>query len=334
MDWSSNVTVHESAFPEAVRNRILEALRAGEVDPALLYQGLGQTLRWTALYEAYSPAKTDPGCGALYDEAFQRAAAQCKGNVVHLVSLACGDGTKDSRCLKLLRESGRAAIYTPADISVEMVLSAEQTVTDVLPGTQSTPLVCDLAHCSVLPGILKAFDPSGAERILLFLGTIHNYWPPDVLRSLLYPLRSQDQLVIGANLAPSEDYDRAVQRIIQQYDNDLTREWLMGAVRELNVSREEGRLEFSLRAAESIPALKRIQVDFVFERKKRIQFFEKTVQFDAGQRLRLFFSYRFTREHIRDFLKQAGLAVHAEWIGAGGEEGLFLCKREASGGSR
>lgn len=334
MDWSSNVTVHESALPEAVRNRILDALRAGEFDSALLYQGLGQTLRWTALYEAYSPSKTDPGCGALYDEAFQHAVGRCKGNVAHLVSLACGDGTKDARCLKLLRESGRAAIYTPADISVEMVLSAERTVARVQPGTQSTPLVCDLAHCSVLPGILKAFDPSGAERIILFLGTIHNYWPPDVLRSLLYPLRSQDQLVIGANLAPSEHYDQAVQRIIQQYDNELTREWLMGAVRELNISGVDGRLDFSLQAAAPIPTLKRIQADFVFERRKEIQFFGNTLQFDAGQRLRLFFSYRFTRMHIRDFLKQAGLAVQAEWIGAGGEEGLFLCKRGASNASR
>jgi L-histidine Nalpha-methyltransferase len=327
MDWSSTVTVHESAFPDATRRRILDTLRKGEIDPAVIYQGLGQTLRWTALHRAYSPAKTDASCTALYEDAFRRAGELCKGDVAHVVSLACGDGTKDLQCLKLLRGAGRAAIYTPADISMEMVLTAERTVAGELPGVQSTPLVCDLAHCSVLPGILKSFDPSGAERIILFLGTIHNYWPPEVLRSILYPLRSQDQLLIGANLAPTPNYDRAVEQILGQYDNELTRQWLMGGLRELNIGAADGMLAFSLRAAESLPSLKRIQVDFVFGREKQIEFFGERIQFSAGSRVRVFFSYRFTREHIHGFLKQAGLEIRDEWIGASGEEGLFLCKR-------
>ena len=326
MDWSSNVTVHESGFPEATRRRILSRLKTGELDPALLYQGLGQALRWTALYQAYSPAKTDPACAALYNDAFREAAAQCKGNVVHVVSVACGDGTKDAHCLKLLRESGKAAIYTPADISLEMVLTAERTVTDALPGVQSTPLICDLAHCSVLPGILKSFDPSGAERIILFLGTIHNYWPPDILRSIVYPLRSQDELIIGANLAPGANYERAIENILHQYDNELTRSWLMGALRELDLSEDDGVFEFSLQTG-VVTSLKRIQVDFVFGREKEIQFFGDMVRFAAGQKLRVFFSYRFTPDHIRDFLKQSGLNVREQWISDSEEEGLFLCRR-------
>jgi L-histidine Nalpha-methyltransferase len=327
MDWSSNVTVHESAFPENTRKRILDVLKTGDVDPALLYQGLGQTLRWTALHHAYSPSKNDPSCSVTYEGAFRRAGTLCKGNVVHVVSLACGDGTKDAHCLKLLRDSSQAPIYTPADISVEMVLTAERTVTGAVPGMQSTPLVCDLEHCSVLPGILKGFDPSGAERIILFLGTIHNYWPPDILRSILYPLRSQDQLLIGANLAASTNYDGAVEQILRQYDNDMTRRWLMGALHELDISADAGALQFSLQSAEAVPSLKRIQADFVFGREKEIQFFGQAIRFAAGQRLRVFFSYRFTVAHIHSFLNQAGLKVREEWIGASGEEGLFLCQR-------
>ena len=326
MDWTSNVTVHESAFPGATRGRILAKLKAGEVDPALLYQGLGQTLRWTALHEAHSPAKTDPDCAAIYDQAFTRTGELAKGNVVHVVSLACGDGTKDARCLKLLRTAGRAAIYTPVDISTEMVLTAEHKVVAALPGMQSTPLVCDLVHCSVLPGILKGFDPSGAERIILFLGTIHNYWPPEVLKSILYPLRSQDQLLIGANLADTRNYDRSIEAIVKQYDNELTREWLMGALRELNLSPEDGALEFSVKETE-IPTLKRIQADFAFTRKSEIVFFGEQVLFNPVDRLRVFFSHRFTTEHIGKFLHAAGLAIQEKWITASGEEGLFLCRR-------
>src|SRR5688500_11176011 len=103
MDRSSNVTVHESVYPGTTRQRIFQALTRGELDPALLYGGLGQTLRWIALHHARSPAKTDPALAALYDGAFRNSAELCRGNVVHVVGLACGDGTKDARCLELLR---------------------------------------------------------------------------------------------------------------------------------------------------------------------------------------------------------------------------------------
>jgi uncharacterized SAM-dependent methyltransferase len=329
MDWTSNVTVHESALPATTRARILEALRRGELDPSLLYNGLRQTLRWIELHHAISPAQRDTSFQQLYENAFRRAAELCRGNVVHAVSLACGDGTKDTRCLQLLRESGRTVIYTPADVSLEMVLTAEQAATTALRGLQTTPLVCELGYCSVLPALLKNFDPSGAERIVLFLGTIHNFWLPEILKSVIYPVRSQDQLLIGANLAPAENYDESLNRILAQYDNVHTRRWLMGAFSELDITSADGALSFSLVRAEAQPSLKRIQADFIFTREKQINFFGEPVAFRANQKLRVFYSYRFTVEHIHEFLGRARLKVTQEWIAPNNEEGLFLCRRAA-----
>jgi uncharacterized SAM-dependent methyltransferase len=329
MDWTSNVTVHQSAFPEATRARILESVQRGELDPSLLYGGLRQTSRWIELHHALSPAHKDPTCTQIYDQAFARAGELCQGNVVHLVSLACGDGTKDTRCLQALRTSGRTVIYTPADMSLEMVLTAERAATTALRGLQTTPLLCDLANCSILPAILKNFDPSGAERLILFLGTIHNYWPPDILRSIVYPLRSQDHLLLSANLARASDYDSALNRILPQYDNAPTREWLMGALAELTIMPDNGALTFSIPRAENMPSLKRIQANFTFAREKRVSFYGNVALFSAGQQLRLFSSYRFTAEHVREFLAQVRLTVVQEWTDSSGEEGLFLCRRAA-----
>lgn len=329
MDWTSNVTVHESAFPDATQARLVDALKRREIDPFLLYSGLRQTARWIALHHALSPAQRDAACAALYEQAYRRAAEFCKGNVVHLVSLACGDGTKDTRCLEMLRLSGRTVIYTPADVSLEMALTAERTATTALRGLQCTPLLCELLSCSALPALLKEFDPSSAERIILFLGTIHNYWPPEILRSILYPLRSQDHLILSANLAPDANYESALTRIVSQYDNPLTRAWLLGALSELNITTSDGTLEFSAVPADGMPALRRIQADFVFTREKRLDFLGETFCFPAGEKLRVFFSYRFTRGQMRDFLKKARLTVIEDWIDASGEEGLFLCRRAA-----
>ncbi|MGZ8921341.1 MAG: L-histidine N(alpha)-methyltransferase [Limisphaerales bacterium] len=326
MDWTSHVAVHESALPQVTRQRIVEALRRGELDSSLLYVGLGQTLRWVDLHHAIAPAR-HPEVTALYDGAFRRAAELCRGNVVHVVSLACGDGTKDTQCLQLVRESGRTVIYTPTDVSLEMVLTAEQTATSALRGLQTTPLLCELARCSVLPALLKSFDPSGAERLVLFLGTIHNFWPPDILRSVIYPVRSQDHLLIGANLAPSENYDSALNRILTQYDNAPTHGWLMGALSELNLNSNDGALAFSIVPSESITMLKRIQVDFIFTREREINFFNKKITFAKNDKLRVFYSYRFTVDHLREFLAQSRLSITQEWVAPNEEEGLFLCRR-------
>lgn len=327
MDWTSHVAVHESALPQISRTRILEALRRRELDPSLLYNGLRQTLRWIDLHHALAPAQQNTGFASFYDGAFRRAAELCRGNVIHVVSLACGDGSKDTRCLQIVRESGRAVIYTPADISLEMVLSAEKTAINALRGLQTTPLLCELSECSVLPALLKSFDPSGAERLVLFLGTIHNFWPPEILRSVIYPVRSQDHLLIGANLAPSGNYDSALDRILGQYDNPPTHRWLMGALSELNINGEDGAVAFSLVSAESNSSLKRIQADFIFTREKEINFFGDQVSFAKGEKLRVFYSYRFTMDHLRGFLTDSRLSIAEEWIAPSEEEGLLLCRR-------
>jgi L-histidine N-alpha-methyltransferase len=324
---TTNITVHESSYPDFTRERMLEALKRRELPPLLLYAGLRQTVRWTALHHAVSPAQRDPEVTAIYAAAFQRIAEMTRANVAHVVSLACGDATKDIGCLKSLRQSGRTAIYTPADFSFEMVLTARRNSAHAIPGLQCTPLVCELAECSVLPGILKSLDPSGADRVILFLGTLHNYWPPEILRSLLYPLRSQDHLLISANLAPAENYDAALQKILPQYDNPLTRDWLLGALSELDLSVADGDLLFNTAASEEIRDLHRIEAAFLFSRARRISLFDATFEFPPGEKLRVFYSYRFTPTHIRAFLMDAGLNVVHESVTNSQEEGLFICRR-------
>jgi L-histidine Nalpha-methyltransferase len=327
MDWTSNVAVHESASPEFTRERIVNRLRAGEIDPSLLYAGLRQSTLWTVLHNSVSPAQKNPSFAALYETAFAESAVNCRGNVIHLVSLACGSGGKEVRCLRSLRSSDRAVIYTPADVSLEMVLTARNAATREFRGLQCTPLVCELTRCTVLPAILKGFDPSGAERLILFLGTIHNYWPPEILKSILYPLRAQDHLLIGANLAPADAYDQSLERILTQYDNAPTRAWLMGALSEFGLTAEDGHLEFSIQPADTQPSLKRIEARFRLLRPREIYILDETISLQKSSELRVFYSHRFTPAHLHAFFKESGLDLVREWILP--EEGLFLCRRSA-----
>ena len=262
----------------------------------------------------------------MYDAAFHRLADSLRGNVGHVVSLACGDGSKDAKCLKQVRATKRAAIYTPGDLSVELVLSAVRHASEELRGLQSTPLVCDLTRCSVLPAILKSFDPAGSERIILFLGTIHNFWPPEILKSVIYPLRSQDQLLVSANLAPEARYDEALNTILAQYDNAPTRAWLLGALSELGLTGQDGELMFRV-AASTEPTLKRIEAVFRLKQPKVVRVLGEEIMLQADNDLGVFYSHRFTPNHMRRFLEQAGLQLLEVWVDPNEQEGLFLCAR-------
>lgn len=324
MDWTTNVAVHESAGPGFTRERILAALRRGEVDASLLYAGLRQTTLWMALHHAVSPAQRDASVAALYDEAFADAARTVRGNVAHVISLACGDGSKDVRCLHALRSQDRAVLYTPADISLEMVLESARGATASIPGLQANPLVCDLLHCSVLPGILKSFDPSGAERLILFLGAIQNHSALESLKGILNAVRSQDRLLAGSNLAPARDYDAAMARILPQYDNPPTRAWLWGALSELGLHPKDGELRIEIAGGDE-GGLKRFEACFIFGQTTEVAVLSEKIAFEKGASLRVFYSQRFTPNSLREILRQAGLEVVGEWTAP--EEGLFLCRR-------
>ena len=76
------------------------------------YDSVKQTQKWLALHQAYSPARNDADCRAIYDRAFKAAAAKIKSKRVHVIGLGCGGGQKDTRLLKLLKKPGAGKFIT------------------------------------------------------------------------------------------------------------------------------------------------------------------------------------------------------------------------------
>ena len=101
------VAIHASQFPEKVRRDLLESLRTRRVNHKFHYDSVKQTQKWLALHQAYSPSRTDADCAATYDRSFAAVAERIEAGRVHLIGLGCGGGQKDTRLLKLLRDSGR-----------------------------------------------------------------------------------------------------------------------------------------------------------------------------------------------------------------------------------
>jgi len=316
------VTIDPSQFPENIRADLLTSLRRKQVNHKFHYDSVKQTQKWLRLHQRYSPSRHDRDCTHIYDQGFAAAAAAVRSRSVHVLGLGCGGGQKDTRLLKLLRQNRRRVFYTANDVSTAMVLVARQTALAVLPEKNCFPVVCDLATAVDLPKLLARRHPS----IVTFFGMIPNFEPHDVLPKLAALLQSRDRLLFSANLAPGPDYDAGTKKVLPQYANAATRDWLMTFLTDLGVAMQDGQLVFAIERGAA--GVRRIVARFHFRRARQVEVEGKIFSFRLGDSLRLFFSYRYTPERIVTLLQKYGLIVERMWITKSEEEGVFLCSRQ------
>ena len=322
---AANITILSSQFPDQVRRDLLHSLRSRRINHKFHYDSIKQTQKWFALHDAFAPSRVDPDCAATYDAAFAAAARKIAAAKVHLIGLGCGGGQKDTQLLTLLHEDAGALSYTPSDVSVAMVLVARATVLAALPGTDCHPLVCDLATEEELSAALAPHTAPEAARLLTFFGMIPNFEPDVILPKLADLLRPNDFLLFGANLAPGADYATGVNRILPLYDNDLTRDGLLTFLTDLGVKHNDGTLRFGIEDGQA--GLKRVAADYHFVRTRRILVGKENFEFQPGETVRLFFSYRHTPALVESLLRAHGIRVSEQWITKSGEEGVFLCQQ-------
>ena len=315
------VTIHPSQFPAAVRRDLPTSLRTCCLNHKFLYDSHRQTQKWLALHEAHSPARRDDECLKIYDDAFVATAQEISKKQIHVLSLGCGGGQKDTRLLQLLQARGKKLSYTPCDVAAPMTLVACAAALKFLPPEKITPFVCDLATATDLP---QCLDPR-PSTLVTFFGMIPNFEPQRILPKLAELVRSRDWLLFSANLAPGKNYAAGMKKILPQYDNALTRDWLFAFLHDLGVEPRAGKMKFTVERGGA--GLQRIVARFHFTRAQSVQVGEEKFTFARGETMRLFFSYRYTLALVEKNLARHGLQVCAHWLAASEEEGVFLCQR-------
>jgi uncharacterized SAM-dependent methyltransferase len=322
---TANVTIHDSQFPENARRDLLASLRARRVNHKFHYDSYKQTQKWLALHEAHSPARTDKNCLDTYDLAFIETTKKIAAKKIHVIGLGCGGGQKDSRLLKLLKKTGKEIFYTPSDVSVAMMLIARKTASSILPENKIFPFICDLATAENLGEIFAKSLAPNAQRLITFFGMIPNFEPDEILSKLAALVRKNDFLLFSANLAPGKNYAQGVKKILPQYDNALTHDWLLTFLLDLGIERHDGELRFEIE--DGALKLKRVIAKFHFSRAREILVHGENFKFRRGESIQVFFSYRYTPERVEKNLARHGLKVQAQWLAPSGEEGVFLCRR-------
>ena len=299
--------VHPSQSASQVEIDRAECIRQRSVAAKFHYETDRQAALWLKLHERYASK------GELiqpYAEAAKALASSWPYSDGSLIALGCGGGEKDIAILKPLPKGTR---FVPTDVSKPLVLKAAQIAGEFDPGAAANPLVFDLATADDL---LEFIDQhAGLNRIYTFFGIIPNFPPRVILPRLRMLLRSEDRLLLSANLAPN-----GMEPILPQYDNDETRGWLA----EFPKTHGAGKGEVKI-TVETDGHLQFIAAHFHFQEPCVMKANGKHFEFFSGDSLQLFMSYRYTVESLADTLEPYGIAIEETFLTTNGEEGVFIC---------
>jgi uncharacterized SAM-dependent methyltransferase len=329
-----NVVIHATQFPEKVARDLSDSLRTRQLNHKFLYDSHKQSRKWLAVHRSYSPWATDHSIAETYESSFVAAVRRIPAPSIHLIGLGCGTGHKEARLLQLLKDAGKKVFFTPVDVSPPLIVSAYQAAAAVIGNARSSGnhpmdgLICDLAAADDLHLWFEQQTPPHTLRLLTFLGMIPNFEPPIILPRLRALARPQDWLLFSANLSPGADYEAGVQRILPQYNNALTGDWLLTFLSDLGVERQDGQIEWSVERPSHRDDLLRITAHFRFKRSCVLHVGEETFEFHANETIRLFFSYRYTSARVRKLLEEYSFALEDQWVTD--EEGLYLCSASQS----
>ena len=216
-----------------------------------------------------------------------------------LLALGCADGTKESLLLKKLpKPTSLLALDTNLSLARHAALR--------LPAFHKSARRGDLTSSLSLQFIFSQLSPH--PTLITLFGVLPNLNPLPLLRSIRRLMKKDDLLLFSANLAPGQSSHTGALRILPQYDNRPTRNWLEAAILRYRPKLPKGHLEFGVFPDPKQKTLARIEARWISPRKIHT----------------VFSSRRPTSSQVEAWIRSAHMRKLERYLDSLGEEGLWL----------
>ncbi|MEY5014627.1 MAG: hypothetical protein RIS92_985 [Verrucomicrobiota bacterium] len=298
---------------EALLRRMLQT---GEVHPSLHYLSGRQASLWMRVHTVHAPLFQDHAFVGIFERVAEKLGAM--GVFGGVVALGPGGGEKEVLMLEAVAQSGVGVAFVAIDASAELALMSVERAARV-GGVRTMAVVGDLGE---LGGILEAVGVSDGRgaRVFTAFGITPNLLPEGLLSSIRLGMRDGDVLAISANLA-REGADEVApgmrdvrEVVLAQYDNEATRQWLRRLLVEEGLEGDYGDVRFEVGQVRGNCA---VIADACLVSGRE----------GLPERLKLFFSLRFTARTFPEVLRRHGFNVLAAEVTPCGYEGVWLCSR-------
>ena len=216
-----------------------------------------------------------------------------------LLALGCADGTKESLLLKKLpKPTSLLALDTNLSLARRAALR--------LPAFHKSARRGDLTSSLSLQFLFSQL--SSHPTLITLFGVLPNLNPLPLLRSIRRLMKKDDLLLFSANLAPGQSSHTGALRILPQYDNRPTRNWLEAAILRYRPKLPKGHLGFGVFPDPKQKTLARIEARWISPRKIYT----------------VFSSRRPTSSQVEAWIRSAHMRKLERYLDSLGEEGLWL----------
>jgi len=275
-----------------------------ELPASALYSHPSLGRLWKKVHLACSPFLHRTELQRLYRLPSTRIRKHFGRRSYYILALGCADGTKESLLLKKLPKPTSL-------LALDTNLSLARRAIRRLPAFQKSAHRTDLTS-SISLQFLSSRLSTHPTLITLF-GVLPNLNPLPLLRSIRRFMKKDDLLLFSANLAPGTNARSGAVRVLPQYDNLPTREWLEAAAGQLRPRLPKGRLEFGIFSDPKQKSLVRIEARWISQRKT----------------FTVFSSRRPTSSKVEAWIRTTQLRKLACYLDPLEEEGVWLVTRKA-----
>lgn len=322
------IEFHPNASAAGLRAGMVEGLRQRRLDPKYHYLTPAQAQAWLALHRAYSPFVTDPQTVAIYDTAFARVAQDWEPTGAQVLSLAAGGAAKELRLVRALQAAGKSVTATVSDISEELVRASRERLAGEGGLGEVRSVVVDLLG---RPPADAEWLGQGGKKIICCFGLMPNVEPLDIARRLAGLTGPEDVLLVGTNLAPEDNYEAGTHAVLAGYDNAGTRGWLGLLLDEIGLAAGERDIRFTVAPCASRPDILQIVGTLHLRSAQTVTVSGETIQYAAGETVRLFYSNRYTPGRLERLFRDHGLAKTGVWVSPDATEGIIALRQQSAG---
>ena len=275
-----------------------------ELPASALYSHPSLGRLWKKVHLSYSPFLHRSEVQRLYRLPSARIRKHFSRQSYSLLALGCADGTKESLLLKRLPKPTSL-------LALDTNLSLARHAARRLPAFQKSAHRADLTSSLSLQFLSSRLSPH--PTLITLFGVLPNMNPLPLLRSIRRFMRKDDLLLFSANLAPGQSSLSGAIRILPQYDNRPTRNWLEAAILRHRPKLPKGHLEFGVFSDPKEKTLARIEARWISPRKIYT----------------VFSSRRPTSSQVEAWIRTVHMRKLARYLDSLGEEGLWLVTRKA-----
>jgi hypothetical protein len=289
------------------RQQLVAALRQGFLDEKFFYSLPESVQAWVDLCRSTEYRNANRAL-SLLDRIAPRLPELWPATSA-LISLGCGEGSKDVPLLDAFARRGAPILYIGADFSRPLLELALETAAPV--AREISGYTADLLDDRHLERLTESHGNDA--RIFAVLGnTLGAFGPAEFPRRLRRLLRSTDRVLFDGELWAGEE-------TLRGYDNPVNRRFAFSPLAALGIGERDGELRFQLRPGPH--GLHAVAKDFVPARDLTLSIDGQRVVLPAGQSLRMSSSLKYDEPALLDCIQRAGFRVE---FSEKSDDGRFL----------